>query len=107
MSATKSRTTNATTPIAAAGIDIRTLFYGAVAEARDLTDADASHPALQYAADRYTFHEAGYATEVLAVMDPRLKGLGAWWQQLFGESEWELLAGTLLESTRLLAMRWV
>ena len=74
-------------PIAAAGIDIRTLFYGAVAEARDLTDADASHPALQYAADRYTFHEAGYATEVLAVMDPRLKGLGAWWQQLFGESE--------------------
>jgi len=74
-------------PIAAAGIDIRTLFYGAVAEARELTDADASHPALQYAGDRFAFHEAGYATEVLAVMDPRLKGLGAWWQQLFGESE--------------------
>ncbi len=74
-------------PIAAAGIDIRTLFYGAVAEARDLTEADASHPALQYAADRYAFHQAGYATEVLAVMDPRLKGIGAWWQQLFGESE--------------------
>lgn len=74
-------------PIAAAGIDVRTLFYGAVAEARDLTGADASHPALQYAGDRHLFHEAGYTTEVLAVMDPRLKGIGAWWQQLFGESE--------------------
>ena len=74
-------------PIAAAGIDIRTLFYGAVAQAKEMTEADASHPALQYAADRYALHQAGYATEVLAVMDPRLKGIGAWWQQLFGESE--------------------
>ena len=74
-------------PIAAAGVDIQTLFYGAVSEARAFTDADTDHPALQYAADRYAFHEAGYATEVLAVMDPRLRGIGAWWQQLFGESE--------------------
>lgn len=74
-------------PIAAAGVDIRTLFYGAVAEARQLQDADVSHLALQYAADRYAFHEAGYTTEVLAVMDPRLRGIGAWWQQLFGESD--------------------
>jgi len=74
-------------PIATAGIDIRTLFYGAVAEAREIDGADASHPALQYAGDRYAFHEAGYKTEVMAVMDPRLKGIGAWWQQLFGESE--------------------
>jgi glucose-6-phosphate isomerase len=74
-------------PIAAAGIDVRTLFYGAVAQARELTDADPTHPALQYAADRYAFHEAGYKTEVLASMDPRLTGIGAWWQQLFGESE--------------------
>ena len=74
-------------PIAAAGIDVQALFYGAVAQARDLTDADASAPALQYAADRFAFHEAGYNTEVMAVMDPRLKGIGAWWQQLYGESE--------------------
>lgn len=74
-------------PIAVAGIDIRTLFYGAVAETRALADADASHPALQYAADRFAFYEAGYATEVMAVMDPRLRSIGAWWQQLFGESE--------------------
>ncbi|WP_412069329.1 glucose-6-phosphate isomerase [Rubrivirga sp. IMCC43871] len=74
-------------PIAAAGIDARTLFYGAVAEARAFTDADETSAVLQYAADRFAFHEAGYATEVLAAMDPRLKGIGAWWQQLFGESE--------------------
>ena len=74
-------------PIAVAGIDVRSLFYGAVAQAKELTDADASAPALQYAADRYAFHQAGYKTEVMAVMDPRLKGVGAWWQQLYGESE--------------------
>ena len=74
-------------PIAVAGIDIQGLFYGAVAEAQELTDADASHPALQYAGDRYAFHEAGYATEILSVMEAKLRGIGSWWQQLFGESE--------------------
>ena len=74
-------------PIAAAGIDVRTLFYGAVAEAREFTDADADSAVVQYAADRFAFHVAGYATEIMAVMDPRLRGVGAWWQQLFGESE--------------------
>ncbi len=74
-------------PIAAAGIDVRALVYGAVADARETLDADASHPALQYAGDRFLLHEAGYKTEILAVMDQSLKGIGAWWQQLFGESE--------------------
>lgn len=74
-------------PIAAAGVDVRSLFYGAVAGARAVTDAGPSHPALQYAGDRFAFHEMGYKTEVLAVMDAALKGIGAWWQQLFGESE--------------------
>ncbi len=74
-------------PIAAAGIDVRALVYGAVADARETLEADASHPALQYAGDRFLFHEAGYKTEILAVMDQSLKGIGAWWQQLFGESE--------------------
>ena len=74
-------------PIAASGVDTRSLFYGAVAGAREVTDADASHPALQYAGDRYALGEQGYKTEVMAVMDPALRGIGAWWQQLFGESE--------------------
>ena len=74
-------------PIAVSGVDVRSLFYGAVAGAREVTDAGPDHPALQYAGDRFAFHEAGYKTEVMAVMDPALRGIGAWWQQLFGESE--------------------
>ncbi len=74
-------------PIAAAGLDVRALFYGAAGLARVLDDPEAEHPALAYAADRYLLHEAGYTTELMAVMEPRLKGVGAWWQQLFGESE--------------------
>ena len=74
-------------PIAASGVDTRSLFYGAVAGAREVTDAGPDHPALQYAGDRYALAEQGYKTEVMAVMDPALRGIGAWWQQLFGESE--------------------
>ena len=74
-------------PIAAAGIDVRSLFYGAVVDARETLDADADHPALLYSGDRFLLQEAGYKTEILAVMDAQLKGIGAWWQQLFGESE--------------------
>ncbi|MEM6326929.1 MAG: glucose-6-phosphate isomerase [Bacteroidota bacterium] len=74
-------------PIAAAGHDIRSLFYGAVSAAREATTADASHPALAYAGDRFAFHEAGYAVELMSVMEAKLRGFGFWWQQLFGESE--------------------
>jgi glucose-6-phosphate isomerase len=74
-------------PIAAAGFDVRALFAGAADAARAATDAGPDHPALAYAADRFVLHEAGYTTEVLAVFEPKLKAFGAWWQQLFGESE--------------------
>ena len=77
-------------PIAAAGIDVRSLFYGAAGEARRYAETDLSiddAPALQYARDRFLLHEAGYKTEILAVFEPKLRGIGGWWQQLFGESE--------------------
>ncbi|HYE95272.1 MAG TPA: glucose-6-phosphate isomerase [Rubricoccaceae bacterium] len=74
-------------PIAAAGIDVRALVDGAGQAAHALTDFDPAHPAIAYAADRFCFHEDGYKTEVMAVTEPRLRGVGAWWQQLFGESE--------------------
>lgn len=73
-------------PIAAAGHDIGALVRGAGEAMRALEDPD-GNPALDYAADRYLFHEEGYMTEVLAVFEPKLRGVGAWWQQLFGESE--------------------
>jgi glucose-6-phosphate isomerase len=73
-------------PIAAAGFDIRALLAGAGDATRALAQSD-GNPALSYAADRYLLHENGYTTELLAVMEPRLDAFGAWWQQLFGESE--------------------
>ena len=73
-------------PIAAAGLDIRALARGAGDATRELEDAE-DNAALDYAADRYLLHEAGYKTEILAVFEPKLRGVGAWWQQLFGESE--------------------
>jgi glucose-6-phosphate isomerase len=73
-------------PIAAAGLDVRALFDGAARAMRALEDP-AGNAANDYAADRYLLHEAGYTTEVMAVFEPKLGGIGAWWQQLFGESE--------------------
>jgi len=76
-------------PIAAAGVDVRSLFYGAVSACEDLNDVDdvLDTPSLRYAALRYVLLEAGYDVEVLATFEPRLGGIGGWWQQLFGESE--------------------
>jgi glucose-6-phosphate isomerase len=74
-------------PIAASGIDIRALIDGAADAAHRATHADGDHVALAYAADRSALRKAGYSTEVLAVVEPRLRSFGAWWQQLFGESE--------------------
>ncbi|MES3630600.1 MAG: glucose-6-phosphate isomerase, partial [Longimonas sp.] len=73
-------------PIAAAGIDIRSLLYGAVDMHRHLDDPS-DNPALQYAALRYALLQNGYDVEVLATFEPCLASIGAWWQQLFGESE--------------------
>lgn len=74
-------------PMAVAGIDIRSLFYGAVAACRSTPSSDVDHPALRYAALRYLLLHQGYPVEALAVFEPRLYSLGGWWQQLFGESE--------------------
>ncbi len=73
-------------PIAVAGIDIRSLYYGAVAESERYASGE-STAALDYARARYLLHEAGKTIEVLAVFEPRIYSFGAWWQQLFGESE--------------------
>lgn len=73
-------------PIAAAGVDVVSLFYGAVAAAEELSDTD-DNTAVRYAALRYAFLQQGKTIDLLAVFEPRLRGIGEWWQQLFGESE--------------------
>jgi glucose-6-phosphate isomerase len=74
-------------PIAVAGVDIRALFYGAASACQRFADDSDANAALRYAGTRYLLSQEGYATEILATFEPRLSGIGGWWQQLFGESE--------------------
>lgn len=73
-------------PIAAAGIDVMSLFYGAVSQAETLKDPN-DNDALRYAALRYAMLQDGKTIDLLSVFEPGLRGIGEWWQQLFGESE--------------------
>lgn len=72
-------------PIAVAGIDIQTLFYGAVSEF-EKCEADPGK-ILDYASVRYSLLESGYAIDVIGSFEPELLGFTAWVQQLIGESE--------------------
>lgn len=72
-------------PIAVAGIDIRSLFYGAVSKYEELE----KHPGtvLEYAAVKYGLYQKGKKIDVITSFEPQLESLGGWLQQLLGESE--------------------
>lgn len=72
-------------PIAAAGIDVRRLFYGAV-ECYERMQQDRSN-LLDYVATRYALCKKGYAIDLIATFEPALVSMGGWLQQLYGESE--------------------
>jgi len=73
-------------PAACGGLDIQTLFYGAVAELNETVENE-ENAAARYALLRNALLSAGYETEVLASFEPKLSFFAAWFQQLFGESE--------------------
>lgn len=73
-------------PIAAAGIDTSELFRGA-AETAEILGRSEENVAMEYASVRNALYDDGYAVDILASFEPRLAGIQAWWQQLFGESE--------------------
>jgi len=72
-------------PVAVAGIDVQTLYYGAVSEYEKLEDNPES--VLKYAALRYVLHKKGVALDVIGSFEPELMGFADWTQQLLGESE--------------------
>lgn len=72
-------------PIAVSGVDIKTLFYGAVS-AYQKYEEDAED-ILEYAALRNALHEEGKTIDVFACFEPELSSFGGWIQQLLGESE--------------------
>ena len=74
-------------PMAVAGIDIMEVLRGAQ-EAKETYDLRSfENPAWLYAASRNLLYRNGITIELLESFDPHFKMMGAWWQQLFGESE--------------------
>lgn len=75
-------------PIAVSGADIDMLLAGA----RDMREACINNDfddnmAMQYAAARHIMMNHNKSIEVLCTYEPATRTLGAWWKQLFGESE--------------------
>lgn len=75
-------------PLAAAGLPVTDLLRGAAAAEAHFTDTPfQENEALQYATLRQLLAKKGYDLEILAFYDAWLEAIGAWWQQLFAESE--------------------
>ena len=72
-------------PVAVSGIDIKTLFYGAVAEFESREEDPGN--ILEYAGVRHHLHEKNTEIDVVSSFEPELKEFGNWIQQLMGESE--------------------
>ncbi|MEX2602562.1 MAG: glucose-6-phosphate isomerase [Gracilimonas sp.] len=72
-------------PISVAGIDIRTLFYGAVSAFNKYEEN--AEEIIEYAALRNAIHESGKTIDVFGTFEPELTSIGGWIQQLLGESE--------------------
>lgn len=72
-------------PIAVAGIDIRSLYYGAVSAYNETEQSPDA--LLTYAATRLALYQQGKVMDMIASFEPELAGMGGWMQQLYGESE--------------------
>ncbi len=72
-------------PIAAAGMDVQRLFYGAVACYQEMNNDRRN--LLEYVATRFALYQKGYAIDLIATFEPKLVSMGGWLQQLYGESE--------------------
>jgi glucose-6-phosphate isomerase len=76
-------------PLAAAGVDIRSLVRGAQ-EMEAATTAEVpfdENPSAIYAAVRNELYARGKKIEILGSYEPRLQYVNEWWKQLYGESE--------------------
>ena len=74
-------------PMAVAGIDIVEMLRGAMDAKEEYDLRSFENPVWLYAASRNLLYRNGAAIELLESFEPGFKMMGAWWQQLFGESE--------------------
>lgn len=74
-------------PMAVAGIDIMEVMKGAADAKEAYSLRSFENPVWLYAAVRNLLYRSGKAIEILESFEPDFRMFGAWWQQLFGESE--------------------
>lgn len=74
-------------PFVLAGYDAESLLAGAKIMEEKLLIPDRDNIALRYASLRNAMYESGKEVEILVNFNPRLRSLGEWWKQLYGESE--------------------
>ena len=74
-------------PMAVAGVDILELMEGAAQAKADYDLRSFENPVWLYAAVRNLMYRKGKKIELFESFEPGFKMFGAWWQQLFGESE--------------------
>ncbi len=74
-------------PMAVAGIDIMEVLRGAVEAKEEYDLRSFENPVWLYAGVRNALYRKGKKIELLESFEPGFKMMGAWWQQLMGESE--------------------
>ena len=74
-------------PMAVAGIDPMEVMKGAARAKEEYDLRSFDNPVWLYAAIRNVMYRSGKTIEILESFEPGFKMMGAWWQQLFGESE--------------------
>ena len=74
-------------PMAVAGIDPEAVITGAREAQKAFDLRSFENPVWLYAASRNLLYRNGKVIELLDVFEPGFRMMGAWWQQLFGESE--------------------
>lgn len=74
-------------PMAAAGVDVKTVINTAAQSMYDLDHLSPENPAWQYAAARNALYASGKTIEILACYESSFRFFAEWWKQLFGESE--------------------
>ena len=74
-------------PMAVAGIDPMEVMAGAKEAKEEYDLRSFENPVWLYAAIRNLLYRKGKTIEILESFEPGFKMMGAWWQQLFGESE--------------------
>ena len=74
-------------PMAVAGIDPMEVMAGAAFAKKEYDIRSFENPVWLYAATRNLLYRNGKSIEILESFEPGFRMMGAWWQQLFGESE--------------------